>query len=101
LTRVSPQCREQHRKRGSLSSDDARKESEGAGHLCARIAVNGRHYGVSSCLSLRFTIETHRLTASSKFCGRFDISKATLYRYVGPDGERRRSRRDRLPLLGL
>jgi DNA invertase Pin-like site-specific DNA recombinase len=23
-------------------------------------------------------------------CERFDISKPTLYRYVGPDGERRR-----------
>jgi hypothetical protein len=37
-------------------------------------------------VSLRFTIETHRLTASSEFCDRFDISKATLHRYVGTDG---------------
>jgi predicted transcriptional regulator YheO len=24
-----------------------------------------------------------------RICERFDISKATLYRYVGPDGKRR------------
>ena len=24
-----------------------------------------------------------------RICERFEISKATLYRYVGPDGERR------------
>ena len=28
--------------------------------------------------------------STRQICERFDISKATLYRYVGPDGERRR-----------
>lgn len=28
--------------------------------------------------------------STSEICDRFDISKATLYRYVGPDGERRK-----------
>ena len=28
--------------------------------------------------------------STANICERFDISKATLYRYVGPDGERRR-----------
>ena len=28
--------------------------------------------------------------SAAEICERFDISKATLYRYVGPDGERRR-----------
>ena len=28
--------------------------------------------------------------STSDICKRFDISRATLYRYVGPDGERRR-----------
>jgi DNA invertase Pin-like site-specific DNA recombinase len=29
--------------------------------------------------------------STRQICERFDISKATLYRYVGPDGERRKS----------
>ena len=28
--------------------------------------------------------------STADICERFDVSKATLYRYVGPDGERRR-----------
>ncbi len=28
--------------------------------------------------------------STSDICERFDISRATLYRYVGPDGERRK-----------
>ena len=28
--------------------------------------------------------------STQQICDRFDVSKATLYRYVGPDGERRR-----------
>lgn len=28
--------------------------------------------------------------STKQICERFDVSKATLYRYVGPDGERRR-----------
>jgi DNA invertase Pin-like site-specific DNA recombinase len=28
--------------------------------------------------------------STQQICERFDVSKATLYRYVGPDGERRR-----------
>jgi AcrR family transcriptional regulator len=28
--------------------------------------------------------------STRQICERFGISKATLYRYVGPDGERRR-----------
>jgi len=28
--------------------------------------------------------------STQQICQRFDVSKATLYRYVGPDGERRR-----------
>jgi AcrR family transcriptional regulator len=28
--------------------------------------------------------------STRQICERFDISKATLYRYVGPDGERRK-----------
>jgi DNA invertase Pin-like site-specific DNA recombinase len=28
--------------------------------------------------------------STQKICERFGVSKATLYRYVGPDGERRR-----------
>ena len=28
--------------------------------------------------------------STRQICERFDISKATLYRYIGPDGERRR-----------
>jgi len=30
--------------------------------------------------------------STRQICERFDISKATLYRYVGPNGERRRSK---------
>nr|WP_262507580.1 helix-turn-helix domain-containing protein [Salinibacter altiplanensis] len=28
--------------------------------------------------------------STRQICDRFDVSKATLYRYVGPEGERRR-----------
>jgi len=32
--------------------------------------------------------------STAEICERFDISKATLYRYVGPNGERRREREE-------
>jgi len=55
----------------------------------------GRVGGRSRALSEEDIPELQALMKDSgvstrQICERFDVSNATLYRYVGPDGERRR-----------